>query len=102
MIPLNNQDKLQCCPIFCLPTYQKPHNIIRTINLFDLFMVILVVVPTLVGLRNHTNFIIPRLIIFFSSGLMFFHSLAMVIWYNKMVSQRKLVKKGKVYAFSRV
>jgi hypothetical protein len=94
---IRKEEDTQCCPLLCFPSYQKPHNILRTTNLFDAFMVGLVVVPTIVDLSDK-SLLLPRIIILLSSMAMFVHSLWMVMYYNKFVSNGKLLERANLYS----
>ena len=90
-----------CCPILCFPTYQKPQNIIRTLQLFDLFVAGLVMVPTLVELKSR-KLILHRIAIFIFGLAMFIHALYMVMYYNRFVSRGNLIKKARIYYILRM
>ena len=98
---IRKEEDKQCCPILCYPSTQKPHNILRTINLFDSLAVGLVVVPTLVDLKE-TSLLLPRIIILLPSLVMFIHSLAMVMYYNQMVSHGTMLNHANLYSKMRM
>ena len=91
-----------CCPILCWPTAQRPHNILRTLHLFDVFISGLGVVLTLVDLKDEIEFLVPRLIVLVISSSMFVHSMYMMMYYRKMVSEGTLIPLCKKYYFSRL
>ena len=60
-------------------------------------MVGLVVVPTIVDLSDR-SLLLPRIVILLASMCMFVHSLWMVMYYNKMVSNGKLLERANLYS----
>jgi hypothetical protein len=61
----------------------------------------LVFVPTAAEIRE-LKWIFNRTIILFFSFIMFWHALAMVMYYNKMVSNGVLIRRAKTYSVSRM
>lgn len=103
-MPENNMSsntELLTCPIFCYPIKEKPHNIIRSINLFDLFVSGLTMIKSIVELKTH-KILFYKLLTLAASLVFFTHSLYMVMYYNKQFSNGTLVAKGKLYCLLRM
>ena len=96
-----SQKERLCCPILFIPSKQKPHNVIRTINLFDTFVAVTALVPATVNFELYPSWI-PWSMLMVFSYLMFIHSLLMVMYYNRMVSLGLLVSRSITYQYFRM
>ena len=90
------EEQTRCCMIGFYPTQQKPHNIIRTISLLDLFVASFVMTSATLEIKDF-SLLLPRSIMVFSSSLMFGHALYMVMYYKEHISDGRLIEHATYY-----
>jgi len=90
-----------CCFIGPIPTHQKPHNIIRTVNLFDLFVGGLVALSSVVDIRN-SGVAWAEAVMLAGATTLAASSAVMVNKYNRMVEKGVLVWWAEIYCFVRM
>jgi hypothetical protein len=90
------QEDKQPCPLLCYVSQQKPHNILRTTNLFDAISSGLMACPILVDLHTYKilHLRIPALVV---SLAMFVHSFFLVMYYKKMMADMTFLYKSRFY-----
>lgn len=95
------ENKLHCCMIGCLPTRQKPLNILRTVPMFDLFVASFTAVLILSEIREEYKNI-PKLLALITSGVNYIHSLMIVMFYRILYSENKLLQILSNYSIFRM
>lgn len=94
-------EEYHCCPIMCIPSQQRPKDIVRNLHLLDLFVSGLTMIKTAVELKTKRQFV-NKIVILSSSFVMFCHSLWLIMYYNWLISRGKLIERCNVYSFFRL